>query len=54
MAIVTDSKDSTEKQKQDSESSRQDQAKLSQKPAKKRNRIPVFNEDDLYKVKYDF
>ena len=51
---MTDSKDSTAKQKPDSEYSPQAKTASSQKPTKKRNRIPKFNEDDMYKVKYDF
>lgn len=52
IAIMTDSKDSTKKQ--DTESLQQDNAKSSQKPAKKRKRIPNFEEEDMYTVNYDF
>lgn len=51
---MTDSKASTEKQKPDSKYSAPDKTASSPKPANKRNRIPKFNEDDMYKVKYDF
>ena len=37
-----------------SESSSQDQEKSSQKPNPKRNKIPKFEEKDMYKIKYDF
>ena len=49
---MTDSKDSTKKQ--DTESSQQDKAESSEKPAKKRKSVPNFEEDDMYKVNYDF
>ncbi len=51
---MTDSKASREKQKSDSEYSPQDKAKSPKKPVNKRNRVPQFNEDDMYKVKYYF
>lgn len=51
---MTDSKASTAKQKPDSEYSPQDKPESSQKPAKKRHKIPRFDENDMYKVKYDF
>ena len=51
---MTDSKASTEKQKPDSEYSPPDKAESPQKPAKRKNRVPQFDEDDMYKVKYDF
>ncbi|MEL6912317.1 MAG: hypothetical protein AAFY50_16835 [Cyanobacteria bacterium J06648_1] len=51
---MTDSKASSAKQKSDSEHSPQDKTKSAQKPAGKKNRIPQFKEEDMYKVKYDF
>ncbi|MEL6494572.1 MAG: hypothetical protein AAFQ41_05535 [Cyanobacteria bacterium J06623_7] len=49
---MTEAKDSNKKQ--DSESSQKDKAKSAQKPAKKSKKVPNFEEEDLYKVHYDF
>lgn len=49
---MTESKDNTKKQ--DTESSQEAQAEASHKAAKKRKKVPVFDEEDLYTVKYDF
>ena len=51
---MSTNKATPKKQKPNAEFSLPDKAELPQKHNKKRTRIPKFDEDDMYKVKYDF